>query len=309
MKSKKRSNNKPTQSVKKRPTASTPKKKKDGNIVFLSIVIIACLIACGIGGYVLFNSFVAECEHEKVVDMSVEPTCEEDGWTEGAHCAKCGKTLIKPKIVQAIGHYYGSWTETKAATCEEDGEQIRVCTRDETHVETQAIPALGHEYDEDGKCIRCSQPYALAYELNADDTYTVTGIGAITSKVVVIPAEYNGKAVTAIAAYAFEGQRFIGEVAIPASVKTVGEYAFKGCDNLDDIYVEATMTEASAQAWAKNWSSQTGNSSYTIHYGLGENWEYDANGNPKEIEEGIDLPIVPLYETQGTYDSNDWFVI
>ncbi len=306
-KRKKRSNNKPTQPVKKRPTAA--KKKKDGKIVFLSIVIGLCLIACGIGGYVLFNSFVAECEHEKVVDIRIEPTCEEDGWTEGAHCAKCGKTIVKPKIVQAIGHYYGAWTQTKAATCEEDGEQIRVCTRDESHVETQAIPALGHEYDTDGKCIRCSQPYALAYELNEDDTYTVTGIGAITSQVVVIPAEYNGKAVTAIAAYAFENQRFIGEVVIPESVTTVGEYAFKGCDNLDDIYVEATRTEASAQAWATTWNSLTGNSSHTIHYGLGENWEYDANGEPQEIRTGVDLPIGPIYETKGIYDTPTWNVI
>lgn len=239
---------------------------------FLTIflTILIALTAFIVGIIWVVNSDVTEHKHVEGTIHAVAPTCTESGLTKGIHCKTC-KEVLKAQEV---------------------------------------IPALGHAYDETGKCTRCEHTRALEYEQNEDGTYTVVGIGDVVSRIVIIPSEYNGKAVTSIAAHAFEGQRFIGEAVIPASVVQIGEYAFKGCYNLDDIYVEATYSDIKLLEWNSKWNVGMENPAYTIHYGLAVNWEYDAQGKPREIEEGIDLPIVPLYyTTQGTYASIDWFII
>ena len=41
---------------------------------------------------------------------------------------------------------FGAWQVVTAATCTEQGEQIRYCKGDETHFEKKVIPALGHKF-------------------------------------------------------------------------------------------------------------------------------------------------------------------
>ena len=50
-------------------------------------------------------------------------------------------------------HTFGEWTQTKAPTCTEKGEETRSCSGCD-EVETREIAALGHEY-KNGKCERC----------------------------------------------------------------------------------------------------------------------------------------------------------
>lgn len=50
-----------------------------------------------------------------------------------------------------------------------------------------------------------------------------------------IPAEYQGKPVVAIENEAFKGTA-LKEVRIPASIETVGEYAFADCLNLSEVF-------------------------------------------------------------------------
>ena len=50
-------------------------------------------------------------------------------------------------------HEWSDWTVTKEATCTEDGEQTRSCECGET--ETEVIPALGHDWNEEGTCNNC----------------------------------------------------------------------------------------------------------------------------------------------------------
>ena len=240
--------------------------KKAGQII-IGVLVVLFLLSAAVGLIGLTTDFNFEEIHIHVAvkDKAVSATCTTSGLTEGEHCTDCNE-IIKAQEV---------------------------------------VPSLGHAYDDEGKCTRCGTVRALTYARNADGTYTVMSIGDIVSRVVVIPSEYNGVAVTGIAANAFEGTRFMHAVAIPASITRIGAYAFKGCDNLDTIYCEVTMDESSALEWNSKWHSQTGNPYYQISYGLGVNWEYNSAGEPKEIEEGVDLPIMPLYETKGIY-SGEW---
>ena len=56
--------------------------------------------------------------HSEVIDEAVKPTCEAEGWTEGIHCSECGTILVEQK----------------------------------------PIPAMSHEFGDDGVCINCGQP-------------------------------------------------------------------------------------------------------------------------------------------------------
>jgi len=60
-------------------------------------------------------------------------------------------------------HKYGEWTVTKPATCEEEGEQERVCECGEK--QTKKIDALGHDWDEGKvtKAATCSVPGEMTY--------------------------------------------------------------------------------------------------------------------------------------------------
>ena len=84
----------------------------------------------------------------------VDPTCTEDGKKEHYTCELCGKDFLGTKegdglILKRLGHSFGGWIETKAATCTADGEEKHDCTRDGCNEsETRTIDALGHSWDE-----------------------------------------------------------------------------------------------------------------------------------------------------------------
>ena len=71
--------------------------------------------------------------HTEEIDAAVEPTCTEDGLTEGTHCSVCGEVLVPQETVEASGH---TWQE---ATCT-DPKTCAVCG------ETEGEP-LGHDWE------------------------------------------------------------------------------------------------------------------------------------------------------------------
>jgi len=80
--------------------------------------------------------------HKVVTDAAVAPTCTATGLTEGSHCESCGKEFVAQRVVDALGHNYGS-TVTQKATCTVDGVRTYTCTRCGDSY-TEAIPATGH---------------------------------------------------------------------------------------------------------------------------------------------------------------------
>ena len=80
--------------------------------------------------------------HTVVADAAVEPTCTETGLTEGSHCSVCGEVLEAQEAVPAKGHDWGEWKVVRPATADREGLKERVCARDSSHVETEAIKKL-----------------------------------------------------------------------------------------------------------------------------------------------------------------------
>ncbi|MBR3588098.1 MAG: Ig-like domain-containing protein [Clostridia bacterium] len=77
-------------------------------------------------------------------EVTVEPSCSGEGYT-GIACSVCGDVKDKTNVVPALPHEYSEWTDKLAPTCLETGSRERTCLVC-SNVETEAIPALGHDY-------------------------------------------------------------------------------------------------------------------------------------------------------------------
>ena len=70
---------------------------------------------------------------------------------------------------------------------------------------------------------------------NADGTLTLTGYTG-TESILDVPAELNGKPVSAIGESCFAGVICLKSVHIPEGVTQVGDYAFECCSTLQKVY-------------------------------------------------------------------------
>ena len=101
---------------------------------------------------------IAAKGHTEVIDKAMEATCTKPGLTEGKHCSVCNTVLVKQNEIPATGHSYGAWSETKAATCTEKGEERRDCANCD-HYETREIAAKGHtEVLDEAVDATCTEP-------------------------------------------------------------------------------------------------------------------------------------------------------
>ncbi len=124
-----------------------------------------------------------------------ESTCTDAGLTTYTATVEfAGKTYTDVKTEnngELAQHSFGEWTETKAPTCTEAGEEARGCTAC-VHTETREIAPLGHRYGEDGKC-HCGEvdpnahpvcEYTVAETLTSGNTYILslggTQVGSYT---------------------------------------------------------------------------------------------------------------------------------
>ena len=64
-------------------------------------------------GYSYTAGYVDALGHNVVTDARVEPTCTNDGLTEGSHCTRCGTVLEAQNELPALGHDYEYGTCTR----------------------------------------------------------------------------------------------------------------------------------------------------------------------------------------------------
>ncbi|MBE6693747.1 MAG: leucine-rich repeat domain-containing protein [Ruminococcaceae bacterium] len=104
----------------------------------------------------------------------------------------------------------------------------------------------------EGEKIDMSTPSeGLKFEANSDGTYYVSGIGACTDEVIVIPeTTATGKSITGIGYRAFADNSKIKAVAIPSSVKTIGNEAFDNCDELTVVEIANGTQTIEEEAFA-----------------------------------------------------------
>ncbi len=113
-----------------------------------------CDNGCGMS-----NTIIEEAVgHDIIVNASKEPTCIEDGFTEGKMCAKCGEIIVAQEFIPALKHNEVTKPE-KAPTCTKEGlTEGRYCIRCEEYIIPQEeIPALGHDYETKEKSPTCTE--------------------------------------------------------------------------------------------------------------------------------------------------------
>ena len=82
--------------------------------------------------------------------------------------------------------------------------------------------------------VTVSDKNMFAYSENDDGTVTITGGNIVTPKL-EIPAELEGKKVSAIGMNAFTGNNVITDLVIPEGVTTLYWYSFNTCRNLETV--------------------------------------------------------------------------
>lgn len=100
----------------------------------------------------------------------------------------------------------------------------------------------GNIKGEDGQSQQLENQQGLDFYLKDDDTYAV-GIGnAILLSNIVIPETYCGKPVSSIITNGFKESNIIS-IAIPKSIKTIGQDAFSNCVSLIKVNMEGDSLE------------------------------------------------------------------
>ena len=119
-------------------------------------------------------------------------------------------------------------------------QYIKVTDLNNDDSETKNCLKDGHSF-ESGKCIRCDAIFsdALEFELSEDNnTYIVVSAENCKDKEVIIPAEYNGKAVSAIGESAFYYSSTVKKINVPSTVEIIDDAAFHRCYNLESVVFE-----------------------------------------------------------------------
>ncbi len=191
--------------------------------------------------------------HTDSIDFSIKPLghdyqpkkgklpelCGELWWEDYFECSRCGsKVNYLPQIKYCE---YGDWIEVKAPTCTEEGYSYQECVHC-SEISERFSSELGHLYNA-GKCERCGEELeALEFTLKDDDTYEVKAAYTTISEA-VIPNEFDGKRVTAIADNGFKECKSLKTVQIPESIESIGYSAFASCIMLESIEIPSSVKD------------------------------------------------------------------
>lgn len=216
---------------------------------------------CSECGALLNYQEIRQTEHNYHYEIVTE---DEEGNPVAKHqevCGFCGE--VRPGSLQ--DHRFGAYLHDatnhwQACVCGEETEkaahtfeQKKFAYNDEQHwyiCDTcgEANPTkTDHEFDPvTGVCACGAQAEIKNYftYTESGNNLTVTGMVAeLDGKTeFAIPATFEGKAVTAIAQGAFAGNTTITRLVLPASIKTIGDFAFQGCTALKAIELPGVTT-------------------------------------------------------------------
>lgn len=108
----------------------------------------------------------AKEEHKLITTIeAVAATCEKDGKTAQIECESCGRVMSTSQVVKATGHRYGDWEVTIEASCENAGEEQRVCILCDGK-DIKSIEALGHDK-------KTTQAKAATCTEEGNETYSI----------------------------------------------------------------------------------------------------------------------------------------
>lgn len=200
--------------------------RRDDTMTKRSVISVVAILAAIV---LAFGMAATACGHEHTFASAWETDA-----THHWHAATCEHADEKADLGEHVPAAPVRENEI-AATCTVDGSYDEVIYCADCHYEIdreEKTIVAAHSYGEDNICKVCGHSRAtegLRFTLNGDErSYTCSGIGTAEGAEIYIPAEYDGKPVTGIREYAFDGLSALTSIAIPASVTSIGRYAFNG---------------------------------------------------------------------------------
>ena len=189
----------------------------------------------------------SECTHDDesqiVVLDAVAPTCQKTGLTEGKKCNSCGEIIEEQQEVAKIECIESNWIIDREATHTEDGKYHTQCTMCAKIMFNGVLESGQKKY---------------IYGVFSDGTYSIAAMGNCQESDIIIPAEYNGKAVISIGFSAFKESTQLTSIVIPTSVTTIGANAFYECKELKKIEYLGTMEQWNSIRKGNDWCYNVG---------------------------------------------------
>ena len=181
-------------------------------------------------------------------EETTEPTCTEAGYT--TYTCECGDYYVSDEV-DALGHAYGEWYETKAATTDETGEERRDCENCDAY-ETRETEKLNVSNPSG----TCGDNLTWVFD-EATGVLTISGIGAMTDYsempwnafTEAVTALIIEDGVTALADCAFMGCVNLKSVELSDTMEVVHQDAFNGCTSLQEINIPVSVSAIRSNAF------------------------------------------------------------
>ena len=82
-------------------------------------------------------------------------------------------TIQNGSVTVECDHVAGDWETQKPAACEEEGQEVKKCTKCQEVLETRPIPATGHKWKETGRTeADCTNAGSISYICENDPAHT-----------------------------------------------------------------------------------------------------------------------------------------
>ena len=222
------------------------------------------------------NWFITD-DHIPEVDWETEtqPTCIEPGRAV-KRCVACGE-IVEELEIPVLGHLYDSWMDKGDSTGTGDGTHERICSRDNSHIETEphewgegvvtVEPTTTQEGEMKYTCVKCGATYTAPIPIAS---VTVRFIDE-TENVVSTQTGYFGDALT-----------------VPPGPEKTG-YSFIGWYDENNIKATSVFPPGNADGKTDYYPRYTINS-YTITFRYGE---VNNNAVYQTITQNYDTGITP----------------
>jgi hypothetical protein len=163
-------------------------------------------------------------------------------------------------------HQWGEWTQKKAPTSTEIGEDERVCDLDPSHRETRSISKIPFTsfdqfdewlYKQTGNTPATSYKVVLKLHGLGGNSNNTSDFGKILKKYfdhsinIFVNLDFSGSDFTSIERHAFDGCWGLTGITIPNSVISIGGYAFFQCISLTSVTIPNSVTSIGEGAFWK----------------------------------------------------------
>jgi len=218
--------------------------------LFAVILLFSVLYTFGVGVAALEKRDICKNARHVFAGVRYVPATDEMDGLDVYRCRLCGWEY--EVVLPCTGHRWSEWAVIKAPTCTKTGYRYRACHLHGLHVDSETIPALGHDY-------RLSKESMTSCLNDGIDTYSCSRCGDSYSNIVVSALGHNYEIVGTTATCESEGvslysclrcgdsyeepvpaleHNYISVITVKATCTTDGEMTFTCSCNNSEKYIE-----------------------------------------------------------------------